>query len=191
MRVDDGFLSAGVLPGGLHSREEIRLLLCFLAQRLAQPLTAGLAEQVFAKEGLANYFEYTAALHELLEAGQLAMTTQAGEAVLRLDGKYVHAAGELARELPRRVRDRALHAAEQLQARSRRERENGITVYPAGGGTSADGGGCYMTFRQGRGEDMLMSVTLYAPDRETAEALRAKFLENPGKLYSAVIESFG
>ena len=181
---NDGFLSAGVLPGGLHSREEIRLLLCFLAGHLAQPLTAGLAEQVFAKEGLANYFEYTAALHGLLEAGQLTMSTEAGQAVLRLEEKYAHAAEELARELPRRVRDRALHAAEQLQAQNRREQENGITVYPAGGG------GCYMTFRQGRGSDTLMSVTLYVPDRDTAEATRARFLENPGRLYSAVIEAF-
>ena len=179
---DDGFLSAGVPPGGLHSREEIRLLLCYLAGHLAQPLAAALAEQVFAQEGLANYFEYTAALHELLKAGQLVMSNQAGEAVLRLEGKYAHAAGELAKELPRRVKDRALHAAEQLQAQSRREQENGITVYPA------EGGGCYMTFRQGRGSDMLMSITTYAPDRETAEAMRTKFLENPGRVYSAVIE---
>jgi len=162
---DDSFLSAGVTPGGLYSREEIRLLLCWLAGNLAQPLTDGLAEQVFAGEGLANYFEYTAALHELLKAGRLAMSRESGEAVLRLDPKYAH-------------------AAEQLQAQSRRERENGITVYPA------EGGGCYMTFRQGQGSDMLMSVTLYAPDRDTAEAMRAKFLENPGRVYSAVIEAF-
>ena len=181
---DDSFLSAGVLPGGLHSREEIRLLLCFLAGHLAQPLTEALAEQVFAGEGFANYFEYTAALHELLKAGQLAMSNEDGEEVLRLDGKFAHAAGELARELPRRVKDRALHAAEQLQAQNRRERENGITVYPAGDG------GCYMTFRQGRGSDMLMSVTVYVPDRETAEDMREKFLENPGKVYTAVIEAF-
>jgi len=182
---DDSFLSAGVPPGGLHSREEIRLLLCWLAGRLAQPLTDELAEQVFAGEGLANYFEYTAALHELLKAGRLVMSNGPEGAALRLDAKYAHAADELAKELPRRVRDRALHAAEQLQAQSRRERENGITVYPA------EGGGCYMTFRQGQGGDMLMSVTLYAPDRDTAEALRAKFLENPGRVYSAVIEGFG
>ena len=181
---DGGFLSAGVLPGGLHSREEIRLLLCFLARHLAQPLTVSLAEQVFAKEGLANYFEYTAALHELLEAGQLTMSNEAGGEVLRLEAKYVHAADELAQELPRRVRDRALHAAEQLQAQHRREKENGITVYPAGDG------GCYMTFRQGRGGDMLMSVTVYVPDRDTAEGMREKFLENPGKIYTAVIEAF-
>ena len=181
---DDSFLSAGVPPGGLHSREEIRLLLCFLAGRLAQPLTESLAEQVFAGEGFANYFEYTAALHALLQAGQLTMSNESGESVLRLDPKYAHAADELAKELPRRVKDRALHAAEQLQAQCRRERENGITVYPA------EGGGCYMTFRQGQGSDMLLAVTLYAPDRETAEDMRIKFLENPGKIYSAVIESF-
>ena len=180
---DDGFLSAGVRPGGLHSREEVRLLLCWLAKHLAQPLTADLAEQVFAREGLANYFEYTAALHELLKAGHLVMSTEAGEAVLRLEAKYAHAADELARELPRRVRDRALHAAERLQTENRRERENGITVYPAGGG------GCYMTFRQGQGSGMLMSVTLYAPDKDTAEDMRVKFLENPGRLYSAVIDA--
>ena len=188
---DDGFLSAGVPPGGLHSREEIRLLLCWLAGQLAQPLSEALAEQVFAGEGFANYFEYTAALQELLGAGRLLMSNESGGAVLRLDPKYTHAAGELAKELPRRVKDRALHAAERLQAQSRREQENGITVYPAQGGASAGGGGCYMTFRQGEGGDMLMSVTLYAPDRETAENMRTKFLENPGRVYSAVIESFG
>jgi hypothetical protein len=181
---DDSFLSAGVPPGGLHSREEIRLLLCYLAGHLAQPLTEPLAEQVFAGEGFANYFEYTASLHALLKAGQLTISVASGESILRLDPKYAHAAAELAKELPRRVRDRALHAAEQLQAQSRRERENGITVYPA------EGGGCYMTFRQGQGSDMLMAVTLYAPDKVTAETMRAKFLENPGRVYSAVIEAF-
>ena len=181
---DDSFLSAGVPPGGLHSREEIRLLLCWLAGNLAQPLTEPLAEQVFAGEGFTNYYEYSAALHALLKAGQLVMSNESGAVILRLDPKYAHAADELAKELPRRVRDRALRAAEQLQAQSRRERENGVTVYPA------EGGGCYMTFRQGKGGDMLMAVTLYAPDRETAESMHAKFLENPGRVYSAVIESF-
>lgn len=180
---NEDFLSAGVLPGGLHSRDEIRLLLCFLARNLAQPLSHAVAEQVFSQEGLANYFEYYAALQELLQAGQLVMDTQQGEAVLLLEKKYAHAAQELAQTLPRRIRDRALHAAEQLQAQARREQENGITVYPAAGE------GCYMTFRQGKGSDMLMSVTLYAPDRAAADAMRETFLQNPGKLYRAVIDA--
>lgn len=183
MKNEQNYFSAGVGPGGLNSREEIRLMICFLVQNLTQPLTCALAEQVFAQEGLANYFEYYAALQELLQSGQLIMQPQEGEDVLRLEDKYRHAAAELAKTLPQRVRDRALHAAEQLQAQHRRAQENGITVYPAGGG------GCYMTFRQGQGSDMLMSVTLYAPDRETAQRMRETFLKHPGKLYSAVIEA--
>jgi len=118
------------------------------------------------------------------------MSNESGAAALHLCPTYAHAAQELAKELPRHVRDRALHAAERLQTQSRREQENGVTVYPAGD-TSTGDGGYYMTFRQGRGADMLMSVTLYAPDKATAEAMRLKFLQNPGKLYSSVIESFG
>ena len=180
---DGSYLSAGVALGGLNSREEIRLLLCMLAQKLPQPLTAAVAEQVFAQEGLANYFEYHAALQELLACGQLTCAAEGGDLVLTLSPAYAHAAAELAKELPRRARDRATHAAERLQEQNRRERENLITVYPM------DGGGCYMTFRQGENRDMLMSVTVYLPDKEQARRTRAKFLENPGKLFAAVIQA--
>jgi hypothetical protein len=175
---DDGFLSAGVAPGGLYNREQVRLLLCVLARRLAQPLTTALAEQVFAQEGLANYFEFHAALQELLQAGQLRLNPS-GE--LSVPAAFVNAVEELSRELPRKACDRAVHATERLQEESRRERENHITVYP-----TADGG-CYMTFHQGEHTDMLMSVTLYLPDREQAARVRANFLADPGRLYGAVL----
>ena len=182
---DDNFISAGVAHGGLYSREEIRLLLCDLASQLAQPLSVPVAEAVFAGEGLANYFEFHAALQELTEAGQLELCRQNGEMILVLPEKYPHAAGDLAKELPRRARDRALYAAEQMQERGRRERDNRISVYPT------RDGGYYMTFRQGESGDMLMSVTIYAPDKEQAERVRAKFLEDPGRLYKAVVEFIG
>ena len=38
---------------------------------------------------------------------------------------------------------------------------------------------------------MLMSVTLYLPDREQAERVRARFLEGPEKLFGAVIDALG
>ena len=183
--MDESYFSAGIALGGLNSREEIRLLLCMLARRLAQPLTAAVAEQVFAQEGLANYFEYHAALQELLACGQLVYAMRDGDMVLTVPEEYVHAAMELAKELPRGARDRAMHAAERLQEQSRRERENLITVYPM------EDGGCYMTFRQGENRDMLVSVTMYLPDKEQAKRTRAKFLEDPGRLFAAVIEALG
>lgn len=183
--MDESYFSAGIALGGLNSREEIRLLLCMLARRLAQPLTAAVAEQVFAQEGLANYFEYHAALQELLACGQLVYAMRDGDMVLTVPEEYVHAAMELAKELPRGARDRAMHAAERLQEQSRRERENLITVYPM------EDGGCYMTFRQGDSDDMLISVTVYVPDQQEAQRVRAKFLANPEKLFGAVVGAVG
>ena len=183
---DENFFSAGVAPGGLYSREEIRLLLCELARLLAQPLSLPVAEAVFAGEGLANYFEFHAALRELTDAGQLELRPSQGELTLALPAKYHHATEELAaRELPRRTLDRALHAAEQMQERGRRERDSRISMYPT------RDGGFYMTFRQGESDDMLMSVTIYVPDKDEAERVRGRFLENPGRLYGAVVEVLG
>ena len=180
---DENFLSAGVAIGGLYSREEIRLLLCVLAQRLARPLTTAVAEQVFSQEGLANYFEYSAALQELLACGQLICTAKDGDLVLTLPEEYAHAVGELAKELPRRASERAIQTAERLQEQNRRARGNHITAYPT------DGGGCYMTFHQGEDKDALIRVTVYLPDWAHAGRVREKFLENPGKLFAAVIQA--
>jgi len=180
---DDNFISAGVAPGGLYSREEIRLLLCDLARQLAQPLSVPAAEAVFVGEGLANYFEFYAALQELTQAGRLELQPHEGELVLVLPERFHQATAHLAQELPRGARGRALHAAEQLQQRARREQDHRISVYPT------KDGGCYITFRQGEDDDMLLSVTIYAPDQHQAERIRGRFLENPGRLYSAVLEA--
>jgi hypothetical protein len=179
------FISAGVLPGGLYSSEDIRLLLCDLARQLAQPLSVAQAEEVFVREGLANYFEFHAALRGLTDTGHLLVRLEGGEATLALPTEFHRSAEELARELPRQARERALFAAEQLQRRGQRERENRITEYPT------QEGGRYITFRQGEGAEMLLSVTVYAPDREEARRLRERFLEDPGKLYNAVIGALG
>ena len=178
---DKNFISAGVAPGGLYSREEIRTLLCDLAMQLAQPLTIPVAEAALTGEGLANYFEFHAALQELTQAGRLALESREGELVLALPQQFHHATATLAQDLPRHARDRALHAAEQHQQQSRREADNRISTYPT------KDGGFYITFRQGESDDMLMSVTIYVPDKEQAERVRGRFLEDPGRLYRAVI----
>jgi len=181
MNKNNNFISAGVAPGGLYNREEIRTLLCDLCMQLAQPLTIPVAEAALAGEGLANYFEFHAALQELTQAGKLELQTQAGELVLVLPEQYHHATTTLAQDLPRHARDRALHAAEQFQQRSNREADNRISTYPT------KDGGFYITFRQGESDDMLMSVTIYMPDKEQAERVRGRFLKDPGRLYRAVI----
>ena len=178
---DPNFLTAGVAPGGLYSREQIRLLLCWLALRLPEPLTAQQAERCFMEESLANYFEFYAALESLLVEGRLEAERAEGAMRLRLPEQYHHAVEELSKELPRLAQDRALLRTEQIQEQERRERDNMISVYPL------KDGGFLMTFRQGSGSDTLMSVTVYLADRAQVERVRERFLREPGRLYEAVI----
>ncbi|MDR2526065.1 MAG: YraN family protein [Oscillospiraceae bacterium] len=182
--VDPELFTAGVTPGGLYNRRQIRLLLCLLALRLSEPLTLRQAEQCFMEEGLANYFEFRAALEELLQEGQLTAARENGEAALRLPAELRAGVEDLAREIPKQAMDRALHRAAQIQEAERRERDNQISVYPL------QAGGYLMTFRQGSGSEMLMSVTLYQADRAQVERTRQAFLEAPGKLYAAVLGAF-
>ena len=182
--MDENFFSAGVAPGGLYSREQIRLLLCYLLLHVATPLSISQAELVFTEEGLANYFEFRAALEELLRLEQIKIEQAEGTNLLRLAEKLKFAVEDLvAKELPRSVCARALHTAELVQERERKERDNQLSVYPV------QGGGFYVTFRQGDGSDMLMSVTVFLADRAHVESVKAKFLSHPGKLYEAVIHA--
>ncbi|MDR1927655.1 MAG: DUF4364 family protein [Oscillospiraceae bacterium] len=178
---DEDFFSAGVGPGGLNSREQIRLLLCYLALRLPEPMTLRQAEQVLTQEGLANYFEFRAAMEKLLTQGHLTAEEAPGGMRLRLPEEYRRAAAELAKELPSHIRDRALHCAQTIQESERRERDENVSVCPL------EGGGFYVTFRQGEGSDMLMSITVYLANRAQVEEVKARFVAQPGRLYAAVL----
>ena len=63
--------SAGVEPGGLRSRNEIKVLITFLLDNLERPLSKRQLFTVVQQEGLANYFETSQALSELISGGSV------------------------------------------------------------------------------------------------------------------------
>ena len=77
---NDAF-TAGVEPGGLQSKDEIRILLCYLLTSVGVPLHKEAILQSVQANGLANYFEVTDALEALCENGNL--TRGKGRRVLR------------------------------------------------------------------------------------------------------------
>ncbi|MDR1463925.1 MAG: DUF4364 family protein [Oscillospiraceae bacterium] len=174
-------LSAGVHPGGLLNREQIRLLLCFLARERDGLLESAQAEELCAAEGLANYFECRAALDELLAGGKLRLAAAGGRAVLRLAEGLGHSVGVLGGDLPRTVCAQALAAADRICLRDQRIRDNHLAVSPL------PGGGYHVSFRQGEGDDTLLSVTVFCAGLAHAEAVKHRFLENPEAVYGAIL----
>ena len=115
MSANDAF-TAGVRPGGLTSSTEIRLLLCYLVKN-AGPITRQEIENALMEEALVNYFEIGSCLDDITKQ---ALVTLTGDSYTITDkGRKV--AQELAYDLPRSVRERAVAAVLRCQTWARKE----------------------------------------------------------------------
>ncbi|ARP50761.1 MULTISPECIES: DUF4364 family protein [Caproicibacterium] len=168
--------TAGVEPGGLRTREEIRILLCYLLSSVNAPLSRDDILQCVQGMGLANYFEVTDALQELTENGNL----------LLQDGCYIASAQaheiacQLDTALPISVRDKAVKAAVSLLAQARRKRENAVEITKCGQGYQV-----YCHISGGKGD--LMSFTLAVPEKRQAELIQNNFQASPERVYQMLL----
>ena len=104
MAANDAF-TAGVRPGGLTDSTEIRLLLCYLVKN-AGPITRTEIENALMEEQLVNYFEIGSCLDDITR--QQLVTLKEDRYSITEKGRKV--AQELAYDLPRSVRERAVAA---------------------------------------------------------------------------------
>ena len=109
MPANDAF-TAGVRPGGLTSSTEIRLLLCYLVKN-AGPIARQEIENALMEEALVNYFEIGSCLDDITR--QQLVTVQ--DNVYSITDKGRKVAQELAYDLPRSVRERAVAAVLRCQ----------------------------------------------------------------------------
>ena len=70
----------GIEPGGLRSRNEIKVLVCYLLKSIEQPISKQLINEILQENSLANYFEINQAVSDLVRAGSLEEAAQEGEA---------------------------------------------------------------------------------------------------------------
>ena len=172
-------LTAGVKPGGLRSKQDIKLLICYLLSSIPQGLSKTDLINVLQDNNLANYFEVASAFDELLKQGNL---TEAQEEetfyTVTASGKMI--AQELDVSLPISIREQVLSAALSLMAQQKRERENTVTI------TKIENG-CQVECHISGGEMDLMSFTLYVPDMMQAKLVKRNFQKDPQLIYSCIL----
>lgn len=172
--------SAGVEPGGLWHKNDIRILLCYILASVGAPLSRQDLSRIIQEKGLANYFEVEDALATLLKQGNITQDEQGFCAVTR---GGLEIANSLDATLPLSVRDKALEAALTLLAEERSHRENRVEVVPQEGGYQVT---CHIS----GGEGMeLMAVSLYVPDSAQAELVRQRFYQAPDRVYKLLLAS--
>ena len=62
---------AGVAPGGLRSKNEIKILICYLFASVNDKMSQSLVVEAIRADELANFFEIVVAFEELIRDGNL------------------------------------------------------------------------------------------------------------------------
>lgn len=169
--------TAGVKPGGLTDNTQIRILLCYLIKTGA-PITRDTLEGALLQEQLVNYFEFADSLADI-EKQQLVACDENGCYTITDKGTVV--ADALAHDLPRSVRESALHAVMQIQSWRHKAAMNRAEIVPQNGEFSVH---CAIG---DFGQD-LFRMELTAPDRLTAELVKNNFIAHGSELYATLMD---
>ena len=116
--------TAGVRPGGLTDDTQIRMLLCYLI-KVTGPVKRDTMQGALLQEQLVNYFELADAL---VEVEKQKLVTIDAEGLYTITQKGSTVADTLAYDLPRTVRESAIHAVMQIRSWSHRAASNRATV---------------------------------------------------------------
>ena len=170
--------TGGVEPGGLWNQNDIRVLICYVLDSVAAPLSREDIARLLQQKGLANYFEVGDALAALERLGHI---SQDGEGLCSIRETGREIARTLASSLPLSVRDKAREAALMLLADARTQRENRVDIQEDGER------GCRVCCHISGGAMDLMTLSLYVPDRAQAELVRANFHRDPEGAYRLLL----
>ena len=171
--------TGGVEPGGLRSKDEIRILICYLLSSVSAPLTKDDILSIMQENGFANYFEVTDSLSELTANGNL-LCSEDPVPLYTAPGQGKMVAAQLDKALPLSVREKAVAAALNLLARAKRERENKVEIEKISAGYQVT---CHVS----GGEVELMRFTLYAPDEKQAKMIKRNFHQSPELVYQVML----
>lgn len=175
-------LAAGIEPGGLTNRTDIKVLVCYVIKSVDGPISKLQLNEVMMEEGLANYFEVSQAIGELISQGNIVCAEESGEEMLTITEKGIEAADTLQTNLPRSVREKAINSAIRISTLARRKHENKVDVEEVEDGYN-------VTFHLGDGKTELMKLTVFVADKIQVETVKENFYNDPIELYSGIIAS--
>lgn len=173
----DTFL-AGVDPGGLRSKQEIKILICYILSNASQALKKADVISLIQENGIANYFELSEAISELLSSKNVECGNDEEILMLTRSGKMI--SEQLQDLLPRSIKDKSLKAVDKLIRRRKIEKENEVSIVKNDYGYN-------VIFKVSGGEFDLMSMTLHVPDMKQAKLFKEGFYSDPSYIYRGIL----
>lgn len=173
--------AGGIEFGGLRNMLDIKILVCYILKSVKTPMTRTQISDSMQKTGLVNYFDVNSAIDELLQTKSVIEQEYLGETCLTVTPIGANSASELEKNLLPGVREKAVKVALNTVSRARSEKENKVTIEKLEDS-------CNVTFEIESLGQVMLSLTLNVADVLQAEQLKDGFLDDPGALYSDIID---
>ena len=175
-------ITAGVRPGGLNNRFQIRLLVCYVAREIGCPISSISLCELMHYKGVANYFEMVEAVYNLKENGYIDMDEETTGRPYTVTAKGLDMLSEFERDLPNTIKEVSVKYVEKMITLERNKKENKVWV------ESLEGGGCMACCSVMEGEREQLTIRLYTPDEDCARRINDMFLEDPTKVFVRVLD---
>ena len=167
----------GISPGGMRSKNEIRILICYIMKSLKKPMNRETVLESLQKDGLANYFEASACFDDLVKNKNI-VATEDGKYTLSPGGNMI--ATQLEDNLALTVKEKAVHCALMLIEQEKLDKENLVEIIKCENGYNVK---CTIS-----GGDMnLFSFEIYVPDYNQAKLVKKNFRKNPELIYKTML----
>lgn len=178
--LENDAITSGVARGGLISTTEIRALLCYIIDAMPYPVPGKKLADMLFFEGLANCFEVNDSIAYLEKTGHLKLYDEAEDTyVITPSGSDI--AKTLKSIIPYTVKEKAYAATLKMVSRMRNAKETDIKI-------SYHDGSAYITCTALDGEKPFMSVQLLVSDETQANLIKERFLDDPAKIYTGIID---
>jgi predicted transcriptional regulator len=167
----------GINPGGMRSKNEIRILICYVIKSVKSPVNRELVLESLQKKGLANYFESSACFDDLEKHNNIEKTDD-GKYILTDAGKLI--VSQLENTISVTAREKAFLCAMNLIEEEKLKKENQVDIVKTDKGYNVK---CTIS----GGEMNLFYFEIYVPDYTQAKLIRKNFRHNPELVYKTML----
>lgn len=169
-------ITAGVVPGGLRNKTNIRILLCYVLSETELSINKNELLSEFSENGSINWFELSEAIDDLIEKGEF----KAENENIKITEKGRQVADALYTDVPISTREDAVQAVLKINAKKIARENYGTEIKKNDNGTS------FVYLFAGSSENRTDEIKLTMPDTLTAEKIKSNFEENPSEVFAAI-----
>lgn len=171
--------------GGLRSTEKIRIIICYILLNTDCILSREDMLSSLYDNGIANYFEISQAIDNLLDVGAISIAN----GNLSINEKGVRIAKDLEDELSVYIKNKAVRATKLTALYEKRKKENDVIITKTGDKSYRLDITLHSGLDNEKDNDRILDVSVYVTDKLQAETMKNTFLNNPVRLYEKVIEA--